>query len=183
MCFLAEFFLGCEQSSLPTLQNTVSLQDIAGQIFRPNRLQLRVAVLLIKPAELVFIRVCGRFRHSADSDTEAFKPWNLADRSFLLVYPKQHGRTKPKYEPQTEILRLVTADRCGGDVRRPASASPGNHRHTRFAQRHHDHQWERPPAGSGKVRWRDRGKRQGFQAGTGHRVSCRPKARPTCFSS
>ena len=68
------------------------------------------------------MRVCGRFRHSADSDTEAFKPWNLADRSFVLVYPKQHGRTKSKYEPQTEILRLVTADRCGGDVLRPASA-------------------------------------------------------------
>ncbi len=68
---------------------------------------------------------------------------------------------------------LCAAGGCSGQ-------RPRDHRHTRFAQRHHDHRRQATSAARSEIRRRDQGERRCNRKRGGRRASCRPKARPTC---
>jgi hypothetical protein len=63
---------------------------------------------------------------------------NTYNYGFPILHRIQHHQAKNN-ETKVYPYRLVTAESGRGDVRRPAGASPGNHRRAWFAQRHHDH--------------------------------------------
>ena len=72
-------------------------------------------------------------------------------------------RNQSRMRPRLKYYVFVTTGRGCRDVRGPASASPTDHRHTGFAQRHHHDRWKATPTAADALRRCDQGKRHGFQ--------------------